>query len=90
MSLENVKEFLKKYKNDYDFKYAIDNAPDINIKRRIAREAGFEFTKKEVEEFSKITKERELEEDELDKVVGGSSSAFLLLEDIKAALDAAF
>ena len=89
MSSEKVKSFLKRYKNDPAFKQAIDNAPDNNAKRRIAKEAGYEFTAEDVARFSKLLK-LELEDADLDNVVGGSNATLFLLEDIEAAFESAF
>ena len=73
MSIKSVKEFLEKYGKDSEFRLAIDNAPDNNAKRRLAKEAGFEFTIEEVKLFLKSQKQ-ELDEDALDNVIGGSDS----------------
>lgn len=80
MSTDNLKYFFKKYKEEADFKDAIDNAPDIDAKRRIIKEAGLEFTKEEVEQIEKTIK-TELTERELDNVVGGTNILFLTLND---------
>ena len=69
LTIENLKKFLTKYEEDKEFRDAIDNAPDLNAKRRIFNEAGMEFTKEEVETLRK--KQKELSEETLDNIVGG-------------------
>ncbi len=93
MSLENVKNFLRKYHEDIEFRKAIDKAPDKRAKKRIAKEAGYEFTMDELEQFLKSSKSNTLTEDDLNNVVGGTNSASWFIYDIyevNAAKDVAF
>ena len=91
MSNENLKTFFRKYKEDSEFRKAIDNAPDIDAKRRIIIEAGLNFTKQDVEELKRYVK-HELSDAELDYVVGGTNALYLNLkdEDFEAAKDLGF
>ena len=73
MSVESAKEFLKKLQEDAEFKKAIEEAKEDTAKvKKIVEDAGFSFTKQELEEAMGVTGSQELSEEDLEKVAGGS------------------
>lgn len=74
MSVESAKEFLKKLQEDAGLKKAIEEAKEDTAKvKKIVEDAGFSFTKQELEEAMGVTGSQELTEEDLEKVAGGST-----------------
>ena len=88
MSLESLEDFLEKYRNDIKFKSAIDNAPDLQAKKRIAEQGGFSFSEEDIQKFICLEKQKELDEDDLNSVVGGTNfSGQTLWNELKVIMD---
>ena len=66
MSIENAREFLKKYKNDPELVAKLAGVAGPTEKMAAAKAAGFDFSYEEL-----ATVNEELSETELDAVVGG-------------------
>jgi len=78
MSVESAKEFLKKLQEDAELKKAIEEAKEDTAKvKKIVEDAGFSFTKQELEEAMGVTGSQELSEEDLEKVAGGSTIGWL-------------
>ncbi len=86
MSLENLENFLDRYRKEKEFRDAINNAPNIDAKKRIAKEAGFEFTKEEVKAF--FEQGILLSDNDLTQIVGGTNVNYY--EEFKAAMESSF
>lgn len=72
MSIEGAHAFLEKFERDRDFKEKLEIAKDKSEILRLIKEAGFNFTS---EDIKKATKE--LSEEELQNIEGGSFINFL-------------
>jgi len=83
-----LKEFIEKFNEDKEFRNAILDAPDVKAKRRIVREAGFEFDEKEMRKYLEVAS-KELSDDILDNVVGGTGpdTSIYLAEQLKELLE---
>lgn len=79
MSIENVKSFYQRVANDSAFSERLKNSKNKNECSQIAKEAGYDFTREEYEEFTAQLLElktidsefRELDREELAVVFGG-------------------
>ncbi len=69
MSKESARDFLKRMKSDELFASQIAEA-DFEERRKLAKDAGFDFTKDEIDEVAAD----ELSSDELKSVAGGRMS----------------
>lgn len=82
MTIENVQAFYKRLANDEVFRIKIETAGSKQKCSQIVREAGYDFTQKEFEEFtaqlldSNAEDHRELGEIELEAAVGGTNAFF--------------
>jgi predicted ribosomally synthesized peptide with nif11-like leader len=79
MSIENVKAFYQRVANDSAFSERLKNSKSKNECSQIAKEAGYDFTREEYEEFTAQLLElktidsefRELDREELAVIFGG-------------------
>ena len=82
MTIENVQAFYKRLANDEVFRIQIETAGSKEKCSQIVREAGYDFTQKEFEEFtaqlldSNTENLEELGETELELAVGGTNAFF--------------
>jgi predicted ribosomally synthesized peptide with nif11-like leader len=82
MSLEHVKAFYGKLANDATFRAQVQGATTKDECSQIVKNAGFDFTEKEFEEYTTQLLEttanegemQDLSEEELAAVVGGTTS----------------
>ena len=85
MTTKNVKAFYERLAKDKAFKAQIENAASKQECSQIAREAGYDFTQEEFEEFTRQLLDSatadetsdELNEKELEAAVGAGSSSIL-------------
>lgn len=71
MSVQNAKDFLKKYSNDGDFKSKLEAAASDDDRKKMVKAAGFDFTQAELKEVMGAS--AELSDDDLEKVAGGNA-----------------
>ncbi|KJR42545.1 bacteriocin [Candidatus Magnetoovum chiemensis] len=80
MSLESAKSFIKKMREDAEFRSKVDAAANDDERRKFVKAAGFDFSKEDLKMISPgvvhKTIEGELSEADLEKVAGGSSAAW--------------
>ncbi len=83
MTIENVKAFYKRLADDRSFSTQIETAGSKQKCSQIVREAGYDFTQEEFEEFtaqlldsSTEVNSEELSEAELEEAVGGVDAFF--------------
>lgn len=71
MSLRSAELFLKKFKEDDDFRHSIENASNDDERRKIKKDHGFDFTK---EEISALLRQEpaELSSSDLESIAGGT------------------
>lgn len=84
MTIENVKAFYKRLADDESFRTQIETAGSKQRCSQIVREAGYDFTQEEFEEFTAQLLDSnpkvnpgELSETELEAAVGGADAFFL-------------
>ena len=75
MSVDSAKAFLKKMAQDSALRANVDGAKDNAAREKIAQEAGFSFSKEELDQVipgaSKLTPGAELSDADLEAVAGG-------------------
>ncbi len=71
MSVEEAKAFIEKIKNDKELADAF-KAATVDARKKMAVDAGYNFTENDLKEAMTALKGRELSEAELDGVAGGS------------------
>ncbi|MDJ0744333.1 MAG: Nif11-like leader peptide family natural product precursor [Xenococcaceae cyanobacterium MO_167.B27] len=73
MSIEHVKGFYQRLAKDETFKAQIQGSESKSECSQIVREAGYDFTQEEFEEFTAqlLDSSAELDETELEAAVGG-------------------
>ncbi len=71
MSVEEAKKFIEKIKNDKEFASAF-KAATVDARKKVAVDAGYNFTENDLKEALTALKGRELSEEELASVAGGS------------------
>ena len=69
MSVQDAKNFLKKYSKDGDFRSKLEAAASDDDRKKMAKDAGFDFTQAELKEVMGAS--AELSDDDLEKVAGG-------------------
>lgn len=67
--MESAKAFLEKVKTDGDYRNLVGGIATADQRMEFVRKSGFEFTKEEIDRVK-----GELDEDQLDEVVGGAYS----------------
>ena len=72
MSFKSAHDFLERFERDRDFKEKLEMAKDKHEILRLIKEAGFSFTFEDIKEVKK-----ELSEEELQNIKGGSLINFL-------------
>ena len=77
MSVENAKAFLSRVASDEAFKKSLENAPNEEARKAIVKEAGYDFTKAEMESLLAADGEGELSDEELEAVAGGNASTVI-------------
>ena len=71
MSVESAKDFLKKYAKDGDFRAKLEGAASNEDRKKMTKDAGFDFTKEELKEA--MGGSAELSDEDLEKVSGGNA-----------------
>ncbi|WP_445632623.1 Nif11 domain-containing protein [Nostoc sp. DSM 114161] len=84
MSLENVKLYYERLANDESFRTQIQNVKSKDECSQFVKAAGYDFTQEEFEEYTGQLLEsipdselQDLDERELEAVIGGATSAFI-------------
>lgn len=77
MSVESAKEFLLRLGTDETFREQIANAPSVEDSKRIAQEAGYNFTDEDYQVatsqiLESASTENELSDEQLESVAGGA------------------
>lgn len=76
MSVESAQAMLDKIKSDPEFGKKIEDAPDNETRKSILHAAGFDDVSRD--DMKKILHpERELDDDDLEKVAGGASASWV-------------
>ncbi|MBW4615628.1 MAG: Nif11-like leader peptide family natural product precursor [Desmonostoc vinosum HA7617-LM4] len=83
MSLENVRAFYERLVNDEAFRTQVQSVTNPHEGSQIVKEAGYDFTQEEFEEYTTQILEsnagegelRDVDEAELETVVGGATAA---------------
>lgn len=73
MSVESAKAFLEKLAKDPELRKRLEQAPDTEARRQIAKEEGFQFTKDDFKAATGIHPDDALSDADLDAVAGGMS-----------------
>ncbi len=68
MSIESAKAFMEKVATDEDFRKEVGEIATTGERVAYVKAAGFDFT---MEEFERVSSNRELSVEELDPVAGG-------------------
>ncbi len=77
MSVQSAKDFLAKVKEDKSLADSLGSAADNDARKAIAVKAGFDFTKTEMKDALNAVSSRELSDEDLDTVAGGSSATWV-------------
>jgi len=77
MSVQSAKDFVAKVKGDKSIADSLGSAADDDARRKIAADAGFDFTKAEMSEALSAGGSKQLSDDDLDTVAGGSSATWV-------------
>lgn len=77
MSVQAAKDFVAKVKEDKSLADSLEAASDDDARRKIASDAGFNFTKDEMKEALSEGGSKQLSDDDLDTVAGGASAAWV-------------
>jgi predicted ribosomally synthesized peptide with nif11-like leader len=75
MAQEDAKKFIEKFYSDKTLREKMKAAQNDEEKKKIAKDLGLSFTKEEFEKAYRASKE--LSDEELDAVAGGSSAAWV-------------
>lgn len=73
MSIESAKEFRKKMEYDLEFAEKVNVIETLEELKAFILEAGYDFTVEEFKEVNKAMDNKELSEDELENVSGGTT-----------------
>ena len=71
MSKEDAKKFVERVKSDSDFRTSLAEAKDDSARAKIAKDAGYDFTRAEVEPLLPSADAGDLSDDDLEAVSGG-------------------
>jgi predicted ribosomally synthesized peptide with nif11-like leader len=74
MSIESAKAFIERMKTDEEFRKKVETAKTKEERKKIVKDAGFEFTKAELNEVSE-----ELTEEQLNMASAGHCSSDTLV-----------
>ena len=77
MSVQDAKDFVAKVKGDKSLADSLESAADDDARRAIAAGTGFNFTKSEMSEALSAGGSKQLSDDDLDTVAGGSSASWV-------------
>ncbi len=77
MSVQAAKDFIAKLHEDKSLAGSLESAGDDDARRKIAAGAGFDFTKAEMSEALSAGGSKQLSDDDLDTVAGGSSATWV-------------
>jgi predicted ribosomally synthesized peptide with nif11-like leader len=77
MSVQSAKDFVAKVKGDKSIADSLGSAADDDARRKIAADAGFDFTKAEMSEALSAGGSKQLSDADLDTVAGGSSASWV-------------
>ena len=77
MSVQSAKDFVAKVKGDKSIADSLGSATDDDARRKIAADAGFDFTKAEMSEALSAGGSKQLSDADLDTVAGGSSASWV-------------
>lgn len=69
MSIEAAKSFIERMKTDEEFAKKVTACKDIEERKTLIQQAGFDFTASEFKEVSQV-----LSDDDLENVAGGTVS----------------
>ncbi len=72
MSLQAAKDFIARVKEDKSLAKSIESAADDEVRRKIAAATGLIFTRDEMREALSEGGSKQLSDDDLDTVAGGS------------------
>ncbi len=75
MSVQAAKDFVAKIEGDKSLAGSLESAADDDARRKIAADAGFDFTKAEMREA--LSGSKQLSDEDLDTVAGGSSATWV-------------
>jgi len=68
MSMESAKSFIERMKTDEEFSKRVTSCKNVDIRKKYVNEAGFSFTKEELE----LVKS-ELSDEDVERLAGGLS-----------------
>lgn len=71
MSLESAKVYLKQFSTDADFRASLESATTPEARKSIINEAGYDFSRDEVQSLALEATQGQLTEQELEAVSGG-------------------
>ncbi len=77
MSVQSAKDFVAKVNGDKSLADSLGSAADDDARRKIAADAGFDFTKAEMKEALSEGNSKQLSDADLDTVAGGSSATWV-------------
>ncbi len=77
MSVQAAKDFIVKIKQDKSLADSLESAGDDDARRKIAAEAGFDFTRDDIKEALSEGSSKQLSDDDLDSVAGGSAGGWI-------------
>ncbi len=77
MSVQSAKDFVAKVKEDKSLADSLGSAADDDARRKIAADAGFDFTRAEMKEALSEGNSKQLSDADLDTVAGGSSATWV-------------
>jgi predicted ribosomally synthesized peptide with nif11-like leader len=76
MSVQSAKDFVAKVKGDKSLADSLGSADD-DARRKIAADAGFDFTRVEMKEALSEGNSKQLSDADLDTVAGGASASWV-------------
>ncbi len=77
MSVQAAKDFCKKISDDKSLASSLESAADDDARRKIAAGAGFDFTREDMREALSEGSSKQLSDDDLDTVAGGSTGSWV-------------
>ncbi|MEO5355700.1 MAG: Nif11-like leader peptide family RiPP precursor [Nitrospirae bacterium YQR-1] len=70
MSVESAIKYIEKLSSDMEFRNKVEAVKDKEVRNKIIKEAGFDFTEAELKQIT--LKSTELSEKHLEKIAGGN------------------
>ncbi len=77
MSVQSAKDFIAKVKEDKSLADSLESAADDDARRKIAAGTGCDFTKDDMKAALSEGGSKQLSDDDLDTVAGGSSGTWV-------------